>query len=100
MLRVARVIRRPQAEADILDIWAYIAEDSILEADKWVDKLDSTLALWATQPMMGRSRNELAHRLRSAAFGRYVIFYVPLADGLDLIRILHTSRDLDSSFEL
>ena len=50
---MARVTRRPQAEADILEIWDYIAEDSIVEADRWVDRLDEKLSLWATQPMIG-----------------------------------------------
>ena len=37
---MARVTRRPQAETDTLDIWSYIAEDSVVEADRWVDRLD------------------------------------------------------------
>jgi toxin ParE1/3/4 len=67
---MARVTRRPLAEADVLEIWEYIAEDSILDADRWVDHLDESLSLWATQPMMGRDRDELASGLRSFAFGR------------------------------
>lgn len=57
---MVRVIRRPLAELDILEIWDFIAEDSVTEADLWIDKLDEKLLLWATQPMMGRSRDELA----------------------------------------
>jgi len=34
---MALVTRRPLAEADILEIWDYIAEDSLAEADRWVD---------------------------------------------------------------
>jgi toxin ParE1/3/4 len=97
---MARVTRRPQAAADILEIFDYIAEDSIAEADRWVDRLDEKLALWATQPMMGRSREELAPRVRSLPFGRYVVFFEPLSDGIDVVRVLHGSRDIDASFEL
>lgn len=97
---MARVTRRPQAEADILEIWDYIADDSILDADRWVDSLDEKLALWATQPMMGRSRDELAPGIRSLAFGRYVVFFEPLSDGIDVVRVLHGSRDIDATFEL
>ena len=95
---MARVTRRPQAEADILDIWYYIAEDSLVEADRWVDRLDEKLALWATQPTMGRSRDELAPRVRSLAFGRYVVFFEPTSDGIDVVRVLHGSRDIDATF--
>jgi toxin ParE1/3/4 len=72
---MARVTRRPLAAVDILDIWDHIAEDSIEQADRWVDKLDEKFELIATQPLMGRAREELAAGLRSFPFGRYVIFY-------------------------
>ncbi len=96
---MAQIRRRPQAQDDILEIWDYIAEGSKIEADRWVDKLDKKFALWATQPMMGRARVELAPRVRSVAFGRYVVFFEPLADGIDVIRVLHGSRDIETSFE-
>lgn len=95
---MARVTRRPLAETDILDIWDFIAEDSMDEADRWLDALDEKLRLWATQPLMGRDRQELLPGLRSFPFGRYVVFYCPLTDGLDVLRVLHSSRDLDSGF--
>jgi plasmid stabilization system protein ParE len=56
-----RVPRRPLAATDIAEIWDYIAEDSIEQADAWVDRLDETLQLLATQPRMGRARDELSH---------------------------------------
>lgn len=37
---MGHVTRRPLAAADILDIWDHIAEDSVEQADRWVDKLD------------------------------------------------------------
>jgi toxin ParE1/3/4 len=81
-----------------LDIWGFIAEDSIAEADRWVDRLDERLQLWATQPMIGRAREELAPGIRSMAFGRYVAFFAPIHDGIDLVRVLHSSRDIDATF--
>lgn len=72
---MARVTRRPEAEIDVIDIWGYIAEDSVSEVDRWVDRLDERLQLWATQPTMGRPREELAPNLRSMSFGRYVVFF-------------------------
>ena len=47
---------------------------------------------------MGRPRDELAPGLRSFAFGRYVVFIQPLADGIDVVRVLHSSRDIDATF--
>lgn len=47
---------------------------------------------------MGRAREELAASLRSFPFGRYVIFYVPIEDGIDVVRVLHSARDIDAIF--
>ena len=55
--------------------------------------------LIASQPMMGRARNELVADLRSFPYGRYIIFYIPIDDGIDVVRVLHSSRDVDAVFE-
>ncbi len=47
---------------------------------------------------MGHAGDELAPGLRSMPFGRYVIFYEPLDDGIDVIRVLHSARDVDAQF--
>ena len=95
---MAIVTRRPLAAADILDIWDHIAEDSLAQADRWVDKLDEKFKLIATQPLIGRARNELGAELRSFPFGRYVIFYMPIEGGVDVVRVLHSARDVDAVF--
>ena len=95
---MACVTRRPQAETDILEIWDYIAADSVEQADRWIDKLDQSLHLWATQPMMGRERKELAPGLRSLPLGRYVVFFAPLKDGIDVVRVMHGSLDIEERF--
>ena len=95
---MARITRRPQATADILDIWDFIADDSFFEADRWVDRLDEKLSLWATQPLIGRPRDELASGLRSMPFGRYVVYFMPMPDGLDVVRVLHSTRDTENHF--
>lgn len=95
---MARVLRRPQAAEDIAEIWDYIADDSLAAADRFVDQLDEQFGLLATQPQIGRARGELAPDVRSFPFGRYVIFYLPLADGIEVVRILHSARDIDAVF--
>jgi plasmid stabilization system protein ParE len=45
--------------------------------------LDAKLRLLAAQPMMSRAQDELSPDVRSMPFGRYVIFYLPLPDGID-----------------
>lgn len=93
-----RVTLRPQAEIDILEIWTFIADDSVIAADRWIDELHDRLALWSSQPKMGTARDELGPGIRSLPTGRYVVFFEPLADGIDVIRVLHSSRDVDQIF--
>jgi toxin ParE1/3/4 len=47
---------------------------------------------------MGRAREELAADLRSFPFGRYLIFYAPVDEGIDVVRVLHSARDVDAAF--
>jgi toxin ParE1/3/4 len=47
---------------------------------------------------MGVSREELEATLRSQPVGNYLIFYLPLEDGVDIIRVLHGSRDMARLF--
>ena len=96
---MTRVTRRPLAADDIAEVWDYIAEDNLDAADRWIDRLDEQFGLLATQPLMGRARPELGPELRSYPFGRYMIFYAPLADGIDVIRVLHGARDIDAAFD-
>ena len=95
---MSQVTRRPLAETDILEIWDYITDDSLAAADRWVDHLDKQFRVLATQPKMGRARDELAPGVRSFPFGRYVIFYVALDDGIDVVRVLHSVRNIDAIF--
>ena len=92
------VLRRPKAAEDITGVWDFIANDNLDAADHWVDQLDAQLRLLATQPLMGRARDELAPGIRSFPFGRYLIFYVPISGGIDVVRILRGARDVDTVF--
>lgn len=90
------VVVRPRALADLAGIWAFIAQDSVNHADRFAGLIDRQLRALACQPHMGRSRPELAADLRSFPVGRYVIFYVPFAKGVEVVRVLHGARDIES----
>ncbi|MGB9234205.1 MAG: type II toxin-antitoxin system RelE/ParE family toxin [Terriglobales bacterium] len=90
------IVVRPRALLDLADIWAYIAEDSVLQADKFAGLIDSQFRALARQPHLGRSRPELAVDLRSFPVGRYVLFYVALPKRVEIVRVLHGARDIES----
>jgi len=93
------VVVRPRALADLAEIWAYIAEDSPDRADAFVDLIDSKFQSLSRRPGVGRRRPELSSDIRSLAVGRYVVFYLPLSHGIEVIRVLHGSRDIEAIFE-
>ncbi len=93
---MSRVVVRPRALADLAEIWAFIAEDSVKHADKFAVLIDDHFRALARRPHMGRSRPELALEFRSFSVGEYVIFYVPLPKGVEIVRVLHGGRDIES----
>lgn len=92
---MSRLIVSPAALADLREIWAFIASDSVSAADRVLDELRARLDLLLGSPLMGRERPELGSRLRSFPSGRYVIFYVPEEDAVQVVRVLHGARDVE-----
>lgn len=92
------IIKRPLVRSDLSEIWDYIADDNETRADAFVDTIDLKFQELARHPNMGRSRDELEEGLRSFPVGKYVIFYRVMPEGVEIIRVLHGSRDLHAIF--
>ena len=88
------MLKTPAAEQDLIEIAAYIEADNAVAADRLLDTLEEKIKLLSEFPRLGRSREELAPPLRSFPVGNYVIFYLPLADGVEVIRVLHGARNI------
>ena len=95
---MAKVLRKPQAEADLIEIWTYIAQDNPTRADKLLDEIDEKLQTLAQSPFSGKARDELGPKIRSFPIGNYVLFYQPIEDGIEIIRVLHGARDIEALF--
>lgn len=89
-----RILIRPEAESDLDEIWWYIAQDHPNNADQFLDRIQDRFMALPDFPHLGTSRDELKSGLRSQPVGNYLIFYFPLADGIEIVRILHGSRDI------
>jgi toxin ParE1/3/4 len=96
---MARVVRTAQAEADIVDILVYLRKRDPKAADRFEAEFEGKCHMLAQFPLAGRSREELAPSLRSGVVSPYLVFYLPLDDGIEVIRVLHGSRDLPSALE-
>jgi antitoxin ParD1/3/4 len=52
----------PQAEADLFDIWSYIASDNLESAGRVENAIYEACAFVADGPMRGRMRQDLTSR--------------------------------------
>ena len=96
---MAVILKRPRALLDLVEIWSYIAEDSVTNADVFASRIDKTFRLLARRPGIGRARPDLYQNLRSFVISKYVVFYLPLENGIDVIRVLHGARDIETVFD-
>jgi toxin ParE1/3/4 len=89
----------PQAEGDLEEIWQYVAQGGEDRADAFLDAILNQCRQLAQFPRMGRTRENLASNLRSFPVKKYVIFYRPVNDTVEIVRILHSARDIETIFQ-
>jgi toxin ParE1/3/4 len=89
------VVRTETAEADLVEIFDYLDERSPAAAERLAKAVNASCARLGEFPLLGRTREELRPGLRSVVVEKYVVFYrvTPLA--VEILRILHGSRDLE-----
>ena len=80
----------PRAEADLDEIWEYIAEESGYPsvAQRLIDSITDRFILISEHLYIGRSRPELQPELRSHAVGNDLIFYRVQDDEVLIVRVL------------
>jgi toxin ParE1/3/4 len=91
----------PEAEAELDDIWYYIAKEShsIDVADRVIDSLTDRFFLLATYPHVGRRRDEdLRPGLRSFPVGEYVIIYRVEGEDVLILHVIRGSRNIEALF--
>ncbi len=95
---MAELIIAPLAEEDLEFIWLYIADDQPDNADRYLDHLLKKAQLLAENPKIGVLRDELRAGLYSFPADHYLFFYRPVSNGIELARVLHSSRDITNYF--
>lgn len=93
---MSRYAVSPDADQDLIEIWMFITEDNLEAADRIINDIVSKFDLLAQNPKMGRERPDLAPSLRSFPERRYVIFYRPVSKGIEIVRVLHGARDINT----
>ncbi len=95
---MARVVLRRAAIGDLREIASYIARDNPERAESFVDEIEAACQVWADVPLAGSDRSDIDVGLRSFPHGNYVIFYRPRTDGISVVHVIHSKRDVKQIF--
>jgi toxin ParE1/3/4 len=83
-----------EAKTDLLDIWLWIARDSIETADRILAELEQRAAQLRDNPQLGPARPDIHPEARSLVFERWLILYIQVDGGVLVVRIVDGARDL------
>ncbi len=87
--------KREQVDRDPDAIWNFIAADNVGAADKLIGRVGEIFEMLTQNPLAGRERTDLRRGMHSFSVRSYVIFYLPLPDGIEVVRIMHGQQDID-----
>ncbi|WP_406694461.1 type II toxin-antitoxin system RelE/ParE family toxin [Singulisphaera sp. Ch08] len=98
-MKDAIVLKSPQARLDLIGCYVYIGERNQSAAHRFLKAAEATFATLARTPQIGELYevdNDRLAGLRCAfvkRFRNYLIFYRPIDGGIDVIRVLHATRN-------
>ncbi len=93
----------PRAEADLDEIWLYVAKESgsMDVATRMIDSITDKFWFLAGFPHAGRVRDrDFGARTRSFPAGEYVIVYCVEGEDVCILRVVHGRRDFGALFDL
>ena len=95
------VIRRPQSVRDVEEIFVYIALDNLDAGNRFLLATEECYKRLAEFPFVGTERrfaNERWDNLRKwqiPKFEKYLIYYTVSEDTVEIVRVFHSSRDIE-----
>ena len=102
---MARVIKRAPAKLDLIDHFVFLGENASVEvAKRFIQSANTAFEELAQMPEMGAARTFRNPRFASVrmwpvrGFERFLIFYRPLKDGIEVLRVVHGARDIENLF--
>jgi toxin ParE1/3/4 len=91
----------PLASRDLNEIWEYLAEENIDVADRMLSAIEQAIARLTEQPGIGHLREDLSDsRQRFFLVHSYLIVYRTATKPLQVIRVLHAARDVQTILDL
>ncbi|MEC4895851.1 MAG: type II toxin-antitoxin system RelE/ParE family toxin [Oscillatoria sp. PMC 1051.18] len=92
------VITAP-ARNDLKEINFYLAQFNPNAAKRFQQRLKELCQRLAVFPNMGRLWTNLHPPLRSFPLDKYLIFYRPIEEGIEVVRVVSGYRDLETLFD-
>jgi toxin ParE1/3/4 len=91
---MGRLLRTPQANRDLVEIWSYITRDNPAAAENVLAGIERTCNRLLEFPEMGQSCRCLGQSVRYFTVGSYAVFYRAIEDGIEILRVVSGSRDI------
>ena len=86
------------ARLEIIEIVAAIRDDNPSAAERWFSQLEEKCRTLAGSPGIGRVRDDLLPSVYMFPFGSYLIFYDIAANGIQVVHVVHSARDVRRTF--
>jgi toxin ParE1/3/4 len=96
-LTVPRVRHTARARRDLIEIWLDVAAANSTAADDIYARLATRVKILEAFPEAGPPRWKIAADARALTEPPYVILYRILADGVQIVRVLHGARHIDTA---
>jgi toxin ParE1/3/4 len=93
---VAELFVTRRAEADLREIWRYIAANNPAAADRVLLRIHAKLQILRRFPQIGALRNDIRHGTRMLVEGNYLLLYEydSRQDEVDLVAVIDGRREL------
>ncbi|HYY29270.1 MAG TPA: type II toxin-antitoxin system RelE/ParE family toxin [Chthoniobacterales bacterium] len=95
----------PRADSDIDTCFAWIAKDNPAAALRFLDAIELTCDALSRMPGIGSPRYAEIPLIRGVKmlavndFENYLLFYLEREDSIDVLRVLHGSRDIPEALQ-
>ncbi len=90
-----RVVVSLRARSDVLNIHSYLAERSLVAADRMLVRISQRFDELKEFPFLGPDRSELRASLRGLLMDGYIAFYIVETDRVVIVRVVDSRMDIE-----
>lgn len=95
-----KVLFTEQASEDLWEIWDFLhGEANVAIADAFLDRINGIAKDLSTFPESGKAYDDLGPDIRGISFKPYTLFYRIRNNRIEVVRVLHGSRDIHALFQ-